>query len=383
MIAIFGLICDSNIGDRILNESTLYLCKKTDQKSDFQVFDLKGRDIRMSPIVFFLKGIRHFERRILKKQKTTFIDFLLFNLYLRRGVCNAEKIIFGGGGVIEWEHYSCDIYINRIISFAEKYNIPVYFSAVGFNGAFNENSARCLELQKAINSGCVKGVSVRENLKEAQEKWFYKKNVSLVCDPAVWSADAYSVQKKESETIGVGVIRPNIFKEFGFDVSENDVIQFYIRFLEILNRKNIKWQIFTNGAMPDYEFAIQILEKLNLICEEEFLYSIPKSGKEFLECLSNYKVILCARMHAAICSYSLGIPSVALYWNPKQKFFYKNIGYEKRCCDINEMSAEDIYDALKNAMEEGLKKTECSKFKNKISNSLEKFLSMQSFFGGN
>jgi hypothetical protein len=70
-------------------------------------------------------------------------------------------------------------------------------------------------------------------------------------------------------------------------------------------------------------------------------------------------------MHASICSYSLGIPSVAIEWNPKQKFFYQNIGYPERCMRLNS-GVDYIYDMFLKSLKNGFESDYMISFKQTV-----------------
>lgn len=392
-IAIFALICDSNIGDKILAESGKWLCEKTAENKKFVLLDLKGRDAKLTPFVFSLKAIRFFIRKfasifLRKNIGPFFIDSILFDLYLKK-LGFIEEIFFGGGGIVEYKHYDCDFYIKKIINFAQIKNIPVHFLAVGFNGNFEINDKRCEEVVKLINSDTVKTVSVRENFDEAKNKWFYKKNVELVCDPAVWSSEAYSINQKKSALIGVGVIRPKIFSEFKNPVSRKDILNFYLYLLKELDRRNLKWEIFTNGSKSDFEFGKEILKTYDgskYKDSKKYIKDCENSGKKFLENISAYKKVVCARMHASICSYSLKIPSMAIYWNPKQEFFYDSIGGKEFLIKLNDndwkSKLNEFLDMECDSYHPIADKSEYISFKNTIKVHLSRVLQARKHGGG-
>lgn len=365
-VAIVGLFNDTNIGDAIICESVKYICKQIAPHHEYIIFDLKGRkngDMSFRVVSFINRTINSVRRHIFKRKNLFNIGFLRFNNILKKELKNIDFVIIAGGGVIECEHYSCNFYLNQITKFAVKHNIKIVYNAVGFNGTFCENNSGYQTLKRILNSDNVINVSVRENLDEMNNKYLVNKTALLVADSAVWSADCYNQKKKDdSKLIGINLIRPNIFGEFGYNDSEDAIYSFYTSIIKKLENDDYHWQFFTNGSNADYCFGLKILTKMRITPTAQVIQNRPKDGKSFLSILSNYKGIICFRMHASICSYSLGIPSVAIEWNPKQKFFYQNIGYPERCMRLN-LGVDFIYDTFAKSLIEGFEENYMSSFK--------------------
>ena len=371
-IAIIGLIKDKNIGDAIICESVEYLCKTVAPQHNYKLVDLKGRCDKYSIIDLLLKVFNLFFKRF----KIRYFEKLRFKEFINEELKDIDLIIFAGGGIIECEYYSCDFYLEQITEYAEKHDIRVAYNAVGFNGDYNENIVGYKVLQKVLNSRNVVSVTVRENPAKMNNQFLQNRKATLVSDPAVWSSECYNIKKEEdSDVIGINLIRPEIFRNYGFfDVSEDDVINFLSKIIEILNKDNQKWQFFTNGYKLDYDFGIKLLQHLNITEDQQYIKQIPATGKQFMSDIAEYKGIICFRLHASICSFSLGIPSIALLWNPKQKYFYENIGCGERCLELEVDKTIDILSLFEKAIKEGYNGNVVNSFKNTSKDSLEKLL---------
>ena len=373
-IAIVGLSMDSNIGDPILCESTLFLCRQLSSNNSYKLLDLRGRTnknlfwffnlpLKLINFILFIFG-----------KKTLHLNFAnkrYLKNYISWNLKKTDLIVFAGGGIIETEHYCCNEYIKEYVAYATRHGIKIAFNSVGFNGSFNSSIKGYSQLREILNEKNVISITVRENLDEMNNRYLINKKATLVADTGVWSAECYGISKKnDADCIGIGVIRPHIFKEFNFNVSEENVISLYLEFIKILETKQKRWQLFTNGSKEDYAFGLKLLSYLNIYNTTSYLQRLPKTGKQFLSDLSSYRGIVCARMHASICSYSLGIPSVALLWNPKQTFFYQNIGYPLRCLNVKEQSGASLYAALDDAIQEGYNIEKQKEFKNSVKKTL-------------
>lgn len=374
----FSLKEDKNIGDAILGESALWLCRTLQPSYRFRLLDLKGRVNRNTlffSVFFPLYVLKKFAFLLGNDTLGETISKQLFLLYLEWYARTADFIIFAGGGIIETEHYNCAFFINLITEFAERKNIPLAYNAVGFNGTFNVSYSGYQMLKKCLHSPNVISVSVRENLDEMTEA--YGVSSSLVSDSAVWSADAYGVKKEDScePLIGVNVIRPGCFAEFGVHFSESQLLDFYIGLAHELESMGMKWQLFTNGAPKDEPFLKQLSQALNASdCQ---MARRPKNGTEFLRLLSRYRAVFCTRMHASICCYSLRIPTVALRWNPKQTFFYEATENSDNLFSVENADVKEVADRLKKSMTVPWNDSHYDYYRNLVMVSLKNILTLR------
>lgn len=349
-IVLFGLKYDTNIGDYLIGFN---LQKQIEKMcgSEVKYEDLRGRTgaevqvysfivkcfIKLSVVTTHSVLGPFFER----------IAFHLNNPKLRKRfeemLCDTDTVIFAGGGIIECEHYGCHNYIKLITEICEHNRIDIIYNAVGFNGDFNEKIGGYRTLKKCINSRCVKGISVRENIEEMRK--YTNKDVTLVCDPACYSSDTYNMySKRESENmyVGIGLIRPDIFREFGYDLSDDDVLTLYTGIISKLQKTGYQIQLFTNGVEADACFGRKINESLRTKMD----IIVPKNDEDFIKIIAHFRAILAARMHACIVSYSLNIPSINLCWNSKLIHFYNNIGYDDRCVTPDNFNPDLVVNKL-------------------------------------
>ena len=177
------------------------------------------------------------------------------------------------------------------------------------------------------------------------------KEVRFVCDPACHSMDTYRTilkKNKDDSIIGIGLIRPNIFREFGYDLSDDEVLNLYTDIIKLLLDRNLRIIMFTNGVEKDALFGEKINSKLGV----KLRVVTPHNDEEFISTVSSFRAIVSARMHASIVAYSLNIPSINLCWNKKLIHFYENIGYTNRCIIPELFSAEYIVDSLVDVLDD-------------------------------
>lgn len=243
------------------------------------------------------------------------------------------NLILFAGGQMFMDYFAESIL--SVVSIANKYNIPVVFNACGTG----RNTPRTIQQFKlALSYPNVKNISTRDDA-----LFFYEigmKNISIIPDIAILSAEILDIRKQKSEIIGLGVLSPGIYNQNNeSNVSEDEFYSFWRNIINFLESKKQKWQFFTNGSKEDYEFACRVLDNLNLPNKGDFLAVRPISGDELMRIIAEYKSILSFRLHSHIIAYSLSIPSFGVVWDKKLVEFAKMI--QKECCffcmaDLNE-----------------------------------------------
>ena len=96
---------------------------------------------------------------------------------------------------------------------------------------------------------------------------------------------------------------------------------------------------------------------------EDVIATRPQIPKELVKIISQYNSIISFRLHSHIIAYSLEIPSIAIAWDNKVNFFFKDIGYSERCKRIDSDPEEIVLNLL-----ESMKKPYISKQKIKQMN---------------
>ncbi len=376
-IVICGLIHDLNLGEHIIFETVQYLFKKKLAKSDYIVqADLFGRV--KSRVLWNKKDdpfnmIRNNTINVLKKVFSFFnkdisniLSYIEWSIspngkkrlikYFRSIFKEASLIIIDGGGIIECEVHQYQLPLEAIVKVAREMNIPVIFNAVGLVGIYNEKDFRYKLMKKVLNDDIVKHISVRDDI-DTMNNLYLKTNgkkAILAADSAVWVSEAFKINKNvNADTIGLGMIRSNIYDDYNLGMSEYDLINIWTSIIKELEKRNYKWKIFCNGFYKDNELGEKILDKLNITDKEKYICNVPNSAYELAEMISNFKAIICHRLHACITAYSLDIPAIALSWNKKLGYFYKYIGFPERVLEPNKFDPVIIVDCMEKSIIEG------------------------------
>lgn len=331
---LIGILQQKNLGDNIIYANTKYLISNVDKTANFKQLDLS----KSLPLVY--KVFRKASKYCLTENK--YIEYMISfyeNLYAEY-INNIDKIIFAGGGLIKYKYQFFWAQISAIIRLAEKKNIPVFMNAVGVEG-YSETNKKCQILKQHLNKSIVKQITLRND--SALFLSDYLTNKEIICyeagDPALFTNQTYKTEKKDSKTIGIGLVRSKIFLTNEINFSEKEVINFYINLINALNKEGYNIKIFTNGLKADSEYIETIISRCNLSADSIF---IPQTDEELVSFISDCDFIFASRLHACIVSYSLNIPCVGFIWNEKLKMFGDQIGMPERFITYDKLNPENL-----------------------------------------
>ncbi len=259
-----------------------------------------------------------------------------------------DAVVFGGG-ILKSTNEKFWLYIPEIVNEAQKYDIPVFFSAIGCE-AFHPEDENSVSLKNAVNQPCVKGISCRDDIETLKNDYIENPDVRLtsVYDPAVWCRETYkdcisSKDRKTNRTIGLGVVRSNLFEDYGNpQITKQFQLDFWKKTAELLEEKGYSWTIFTNGDTYDERFAREVLAYIGHGKKER----TPMDDRDLVSMISEFKGVIAGRMHSNIVAYALGITSVGFIWNRKLTFWGKKTGTLERYLTVDEMTAENAVDRL-------------------------------------
>lgn len=263
---------------------------------------------------------------------------------------SCDLVFFSGGGLFQQFYINMWAGVLVIVLNCAKRNIPVYINAVGL-----EKSDLILEhlLYKFIlNHKIVRKITVRENPEYMRELLCGNKDFCHVLDTGLWADECYGVKKEKSDVIGIGVIRPKIFRDMGLDLCDKEVLDLYCGIIDELNKRGYKWQLFSNGGKSDYRFGKEIIKSKAL--SDDCLAKFPESTMELMNTIKNYKAVIAARMHAIIASTSLGIPTVSIVWAKKSLHLAKYLKLGACITFDKFFSPEYIADSLEDSVRQGV-----------------------------
>ncbi len=275
-------------------------------------------------------------------------DILRYSIFSRDlgQIQYVDAVIFAGG-ILKVTNENFWLYIPELIREADKWNIPVFLSAIGVEKYYPDDP-NSVELKAALNLPCVKGISVRDDIETLKRDYITSPDVRVtsVFDPAVWCKQTYrnvlqNVTKQER--IGLGIVRWNLFEDYGNpQITKQYQLDFWKDVASELETRGIQWALFTNGDTHDEQFAAEVLEYIG---HGEKL-PIPLNAEELVKNIASFKGVIAGRMHSNIVAYALGIPSIGLRWNRKLEFWGEKTGYPERILPLKDMTANIAVERL-------------------------------------
>ncbi len=268
---------------------------------------------------------------------------------------SCDMVIFAGGGMIKYQVEGIDVYVEKIIDWASEAEIPVYFNAVGVEG-FDDSSDACLRLKEALNKDVVKGITVRDDYWTLKKKYIINPDIETypVYDSAAFCNRICDSKKdEESDVIGLGIVRWDIFTEYNrLGITKEKQIRFWMDVIEGIEAKGYRWQLFVNGAEKDYEAARELLKLTGK--DDSLLPPRPISEFEVADTLAGYRGIIAERLHSCIIAMALGVPAVGLNWNDKIPFWFEKNHCEERYVETENFHGQAALEKLWQALDEGV-----------------------------
>ena len=377
-IILVGLIYDLNLGDQAIYEMTRFeveeIFKEKNQKLNIDIVDLYGRKKCCQKKNYILNFVKKVKNKIVGSINDSCNK--VKNEGEKKINNNIDAIIFCGGGLIKYKQQKviCNT-IKIVIQYAQKYNIPVMFSGVGVEG-YDEDDLDCQKLKADINKECVKYITTRDNIDLLNKYYIEDKDkiISAKVSDCVCSINQlYSYKKKETNTIGLGMIRSNLFLDYGINYSDENAINLYKEIYYKIIESGKKCKFFTNGGLTDEEFAENLTKILN-VDKNEILVERPKNTEDLIKTITSFEGIIVGRLHASIIAYSYNIPSIGLVWNQKQKQFGETIGYPNRFIEYENFNADKILYELQKALKEGYSSIDNEEYKSTNYKYLKQFI---------
>lgn len=396
-IGVVGLYSNKNIGDYLLVESAKFLLKKHSPDVALKDVDVDPRDLvifsgRRKVNLKLFEALTRSKKLIFPVLRMPAFQYyyeyfswwIKVNWFYKEAIKDVDCLVIAGGGFLKFKTQGLNYLDELIIKIAKKRNIPVMFSAVGIEG-YDDKDIRCQKLKKAINSDIVKVITTRDDIDTLRDKYITNKNTvtDLVGDPVFWLQDCFSIRKKpEANKIGINLINPNNYKMYGGDADYFKVDNFYKNLIQELRMRNVDFYLFSNGMEVDQKFGYRLIYAMNL--PKDRLIRRPLDSPEFLEVISEFKVILAARMHAGIVAYALNIPKVGLIWSEKIEFLSNIIGERETYFDEEELDYKRIADLLCNSADIKIDVKKRNALKKKTFDHLGRFLdSLERYEGKN
>ncbi len=322
-ILVFGQLKITNLGDPIIADCCKYLIEKTAEEM--------GTRVKVSMA------------KVYKKREWVLRWFLK----------GKSIIVFPGGGMNSVVSNEQILRILRLIE--NKEDVSVYFNAVGILRKKPKAKNETL-LREIFNREQVKQVTTRGDLEQLKTYITTEKEypTKLVLDPAMWVNEAYGIEREpQAQVVGIGVIRPDIFKSNGNKFTSDDVKNMYKSIIYELEERGYRWELFSNGMPEDYEFGVSLLEELGLD-KSRYIGKNVYTSEELVKKIAGFQAVIAARLHANIIASALRVPSVGLVWNDKMNLFADSIGVSERYLSAADLAdVKRIVDTMEKAVVDG------------------------------
>lgn len=374
-ICFVGLYNEKNLGDPIIFDCTEWLYRHYLLSGVFTskriYLDYVQKTYNPSLIVKLrnkLNRLSGSEKMSLYYQKTIFDNT---KVYFENSIQGFDLVVIVGGGIVKWTYQFFYLELTALLQTAEKLNIPVVFNAVGVEG-YSENNIKCQMLKQAMQLPALIHISTRDDLYTLVNK-YYDGNpcrpVLCVADPAVWVSEVYGIVKKDSNIIGLGIARGNLFIDNAIDFKSYELLEFYKSIIIDLVADGHTVEVFTNGLPADNDFADKVcssLEKEGVCMRKRY----PEDTLGLVKIISNYKAIVATRLHSCIIAYSLDVPAVGLVWNDKLSLFGHNIHCEDNFIRYSDFNSGYVVKQLYKAIDAGYDQKVKSDFRQTIVNDI-------------
>ncbi len=273
----------------------------------------------------------------------------------------ADVIIFGGAPVFNYGYQTFYERTAVTIELAKKHNKPIIFSAVGVE-KYEEDREECRRIKTVLNMDCVKQVTTRDDM-ESLGKYIWNERIvtGVVSDPAVFASkvfERFSASKRGGSVprIGIFVLRENGFKNNKVDFSGRDAEKLWSDIIRGLQERGYEYEALTSGHFNDEAFLDYLVNEYGFD-KEKCVFNM-NTPEDLIRKITSYSAVISCRLHPGIVSYSFGIPSVGIVWNPKVSFFYNLTGNADRALTIEGINAETVLDRMEQAMTEGVSRDE-------------------------
>ena len=368
-VIVVGDFSSTNLGDPILTKSALHIVDELKSEcgniKKTAIFDIAGRPEQKIPLSEKLKEINHssepsgkrkkdIKKNYSKSNKRAFIKWLIkdkkiFEARLKKlmSLQGTNVFVIAGGALLSRSLFYA-LRINEIIKVAEKCNGKVIFNAVGIEKCPATSVSR-IYARKFLSSDWVIAFSTRDQVDEVSSLVKNKDFIIRTPDPGIFAAEAFGVEKKNTDIVGIGTISLEAYKSVVFEderadaITTDDLFSFWYGITSRLDEAGQPWKVFTNGGPKDCQMAYTFLKKYNYDIDEHLVLP-AETPDELVEQISQFKVVAAHRLHALIIASSLYIPVVPFVWSDKVVKFSESIKNKNyfwpdvsRCSEITDI----------------------------------------------
>jgi polysaccharide pyruvyl transferase WcaK-like protein len=229
----------------------------------------------------------------------------------------ASALLIGGGGLFSHRQTESSWYFRCSPDDFEKIEVPIILAGVGLNQSLfespltisNENILHSISsiISKAALVS-VRDLATLELIKSCQGSNL--QNVSVVCDPAFLLLERQPEVIKDSIAVDLSFHEPYLRQCFP---SILDEMVHFLRWLQ--TNSDLKIKFISHD--PSERFIVPMLVERGIVIEEVLdTYDIQQWEGFY----SSLQYVISQKMHPAILAASVGVPSITINYDLKQKF---------------------------------------------------------------
>lgn len=388
-VLLFALENINNVGEELLRETTEYLIKSSSDNVDIKIAQFKPFDIHTQKRYRTAHRISYYVRRIAQHFNGNNAYRLLnlsykikYTRYFEDLIKPADRVITSVG-MFKYSTQDFSYIYHLVAKICQKYHKPLMISAPSLEN-YNPKDRRSVQLVKTANIPSVKMITTRDGIAGlntltnnylVNNRFLY----DIVADPALWIPECYHVKRNHSigstPYIGINVIRKGIFDDYDKTFTDEGLFLLYAELIKQIEKRGWRWAIYSNGMPQD----IEVLKALHasLKFSKDHILNQPQNAKEFVEMVKGFDAIFGSRLHSCIAAVSLGVPVVGFFWDNKLRYFSETIKRQSFFFEPKDMSADNIVNALEQAMNTEYDFTTIDNLKEKTLSSIQKFLEIK------
>jgi polysaccharide pyruvyl transferase WcaK-like protein len=357
-IAVCGEIYSSNLGDQAIHACLLHLLKCLDAGIETISLDLSGRNGPLSPAVHtpgLWEQITALESKPVLRPVYGLANAAYQTLRLKSlhsgpwgdQLASAQSLVIGGGQLLMDDGLNFPFKVAAAAKKARQLGLPYHFSSCGVGQYWSVLGLKLFE--QALSES--ESVTLRDHLSQQRLSSLLPDiQTKVTFDPAVWAADVYPVTEPAgpAEWVGLGVIDNESFnaRSARSRFSAGEWMELWLDLLAALLRSNRPVLLFTTGSPADQRFGSDLyLQASGRGWQEVALADYPVSVPVLAKTLRSCRVIIAARLHAAVLANAFGIAAIGLEWDEKVRAYYDEIGRPNQCFALASASVNEIVHA--------------------------------------
>ncbi len=369
-IVVFNLRYGANLGDQLIAQCVAAELSKAEPSFAIVTEDLGGRDA--PPTGTRHRGLRMaalFILQALPKPARQWVAGKLLERLVRARLeprwhavlSDADAVVIGGGGIFADSDLNFPMKISAAIRMATDRQLPLAIHAVGVSPGWSPRGRRLFD--EALRRAKLCSLTMRDD--SAIAMWNAElRNDSLrptgvAPDPALTLTHHLSIESADPgrpQTIGICLTSPAALRYHGVSLAGARAIeQWYLSVAAELSQRGFRVVGFDTGVTEDVHFAMQLANAFAQATNSKgHIAPSSDNATALVTLISGFHGLISHRLHAIIAAYTLGIPGLALEWDPKMQGQMDMLGCGDRLLDAQRFDASGVADRIETIIAQGI-----------------------------